>query len=99
MISGQRPDEQDEWSWYPTIENWRTGTAIDEFTPIYVALGVATKLHGAFTQDEIDNMDLPVIATLLGITNTDAVWGNDVDIVTRRMEAAKQGKTVDWSDV
>lgn len=43
-------------------KEWRTGTAIDNFTPVYRAL-----LGQGITPDIADGMDLTVIAVLLGV--------------------------------
>lgn len=50
----------------PDIE-WRTGTALDEFTPIYRALAIWTKTHGPLAPAEVDAMDMTVIAAILGL--------------------------------
>lgn len=48
-------------------EPWRTGGAIDEFTPIYLALARPTGRHGSISPAEADAMDLSLIAALMGV--------------------------------
>jgi hypothetical protein len=48
-------------------EAWRTGGALDEFTPIYLALARPTARHGAISPAEADAMDLSLIAALMGV--------------------------------
>ena len=48
-------------------ETWRTGGALDEFIPIYLALSRPTDRHGAIGPSEADAMDLSVIAALMGV--------------------------------
>lgn len=48
-------------------EPWRTGGALDEFTPIYLALARPTPRHGSISPTEADGMDLSVIAALMGV--------------------------------
>lgn len=48
-------------------ELWRTGGAIDEFIPIYLALARETDRHGHIGTLEADAMDLSVIAALMGV--------------------------------
>lgn len=48
-------------------EPWRTGGALDEFTPIYLALARETQRHGHISVAEADAMDLSLIAALMGV--------------------------------
>lgn len=46
---------------------WATGTAIDEFTGIYLALSYPTKARPTtYTAAEVDRMPVAVVAALLG---------------------------------
>ena len=79
---------------------WLTGTAIDEFTPIYMALAPATQTHGPLSPAEIDAMDIAVVAALLGIGargSTPAI-ADPADLTRRRMLAARRGETFTWSE-
>lgn len=95
------PDEApaDAWGELPAApESWRTETAIDEFTPIYLALGQATKKHGSIGPAEVDALDLSVVAALLGVGALD---GGDFqaasrDLMARRMAAAASGDEFSW---
>lgn len=44
-----------------------TGTALDEFLPIYWYLARATSLHPAMSPGEVDELDITVAAMLLGV--------------------------------
>lgn len=46
---------------------WWTGTVDDTFTPIYLAMGLATGRHGAFPPEMVDRMDLTTIAAFMGV--------------------------------
>lgn len=84
---GQAPDEE------PEVE-WRTGTALDEFSPIYRALAQQTKNHGPMSPAEVDACDIPTVALLLGI-GTDPGWDDMrqlADLARRRAA----GETVNW---
>jgi len=48
-------------------EPWRTGGALDEFTPIYLSLARTTQNHGPISPTEADGMDLSLIAALMGV--------------------------------
>ena len=79
-------------------ENWRTGTAIDEFTPIYMALARRTKRHEAIGPRDVDALDLSVVAALLGVGGID---GGDfesasADLIKRRLHAAQTGDEFSW---
>jgi hypothetical protein len=84
---GQAPDET------PEIE-WQTGTALDEFTPIYRALAVATKTHGAMSPPEVDACDIPTVALLLGI-GTDPGW-DDLRQLAELGRRRQAGEDVSW---
>jgi hypothetical protein len=84
----------------PEPERWHTGSAIDEFTPIYLALSRATKLHGAIAPSEVDALDLTVVAALLGVGGLD---GGDFDsasrdLIRRRAAAMATGADFSWED-
>ena len=53
-------------------ESWRTGGALDEFIPIYLALSRHTDRHGPIGPSEADLMDLSVIAALMGVGEAEA---------------------------
>lgn len=46
---------------------WRTGTVIDEFTPIYLSLAQWTKRHGPITPDQVDRLDISIVAAIMGV--------------------------------
>ena len=48
-------------------EPWRTGGAIDEFTPIYLSLARTRPRHGPISPAEADGLDLAIIASLMGV--------------------------------
>lgn len=75
---------------------WRTGTAIDEFTPLYRAFALTTKLHGPMSPDQVDQMDLTVAALLLGV-GTDPAASDMAELadLARRRAAGEQ---VSWDD-
>jgi hypothetical protein len=52
----------------------RTGTAIDEFTPIYRALARESKHHGPFAPDQVDGWDITVVAVVLGVDAGENEW-------------------------
>lgn len=85
---GPAPPEDDE-----TVE-WRTGTVLDEFTPVYRALAVATKLHGAMSPPEVDECDIPTVALLLGI-GTDPGW-DDMRQLAELGRRRAAGEDVSW---
>lgn len=84
-----------------------TGTAIDEFTPIYMAL-----LSRGVGQRDADAMDLSVVAAVLGVGEQPAApGGNDPHAMAqainaeriRRAEAAMakakaEGRTLTWAE-
>lgn len=76
---------------------WKTGTAIDEFSPIYRSLALATKLHGPMSPADVDGADLTVVALLMGI-GTDpgaADFAEFADLARRR----RAGEDVNWDDM
>lgn len=52
----------------------QTGTALDEFTPIYRALARETKHHGAFSPDQVDVWDITTVAVVLGVDAGENAW-------------------------
>lgn len=76
---------------------WKTGTAIDEFTPIYEALAVPTKTRRGFAPHEVDLMDISVAARLLGVGKSPMMAELDeLRELKRRREA---GESVGWEDL
>jgi hypothetical protein len=74
-----------------------TGTAMDEFLPIYRQLSRPTKDRRGFAPHEVDAMDLTVIAMLLG-------HGADPmrDQLAEQADLARRlaaGEDVNWDDV
>jgi hypothetical protein len=51
----------------PGADGWRTGTWLDEYTPIYLALNTPTRTRGAIPPSEVDRLEIPVVAAMLGI--------------------------------
>jgi hypothetical protein len=46
---------------------WATGTALDEFTGIYLALGYPTKARPqTYTADQVDRLPVAVVGALVG---------------------------------
>jgi hypothetical protein len=75
-----------------------TGTALDEFLPIYVALAMPTKTHGALSPADVDAMDLSVVAALLGVGNADNLEGEAAQLNAARLAAAAEGRPFSWDD-
>lgn len=75
-----------------------TDTPLDEFLPIYVALAMATKTHGALSPAEVDAMDISVVAALLGIGNADNLAGEAAQLNAARLAAAAEGREFTWDD-
>lgn len=76
---------------------WKTGTAIDEFTPIYRSFALATKQHGPMSPADLDGMDLTVVALLMGIgTDPGATDMADFAELARRRRA---GEDVSWDSM
>lgn len=72
--AAQAADEPaDTWA-PPAVEGWRTGTAIDEFTQLYLLLARPTKErpHG-LQPAQVDALELPVVAALLGVGGIESV--------------------------
>jgi hypothetical protein len=76
-----------------------TGTALDEFLPIYWYMARATKLHPAQSPDQVDALDIAVLAMLLGVqpeTPEDDLFGplsgdfeaDSARLIARRLAAA-----------
>jgi len=59
---------------YVTEPSIATGTALDEFLPIYRALARPTRTHGPFSPDDVDRWDISAVATVLGIDSGDGGW-------------------------
>lgn len=53
-----------------------TGTALDEFTPVYRALAKATDRHGPFSPSDIDGWDITTVAVVMGIDSGDSAWAH-----------------------
>src|SRR5690606_5064326 len=82
---------------------WRTGTAIDESTPIYLALALASppKPHGPLAPAEVDAMDISVVAALLGVGAPGSAppVADPAALTRQRMLAAREGRTLTWEDL
>jgi hypothetical protein len=76
---------------------WQTGTALDEFTPIYRALAVTTKAHGSMSPPEVDLCDVPTVALLLGI-GTDPEW-DDMRQLAELGKRRAAGEAVSWDSL
>ena len=71
--SGADEGPLDTWG-PPVVEGWRTGTAIDEFTQLYLLLARPTKERPQGLQPaQVDDLELPVVAALLGVGGIDSV--------------------------
>lgn len=77
------------------MPEWRTGTAMDEFTPIYLALAAGGR-YGRFTPAEVDAMDITLVALLLGMGADpgEADMAALADLARRRAA----GEDVNWWD-
>lgn len=79
-----------------------TGTALDEFLPIYWWMARATRLHGPHSASEVDALDLSVLAALLGVQadRPDDPFGSlsgdfaadSARLIRRRQEQARKAK-------
>lgn len=99
VTAGSPPPAADPWGVEPDAEGWRTGTAIDEFTPIYLALGRADpKRHGPIAPGDADLLDLSVVAALLGVGATDDFESAAADLNRRRLAAEREGRPFTWED-
>jgi hypothetical protein len=54
---------------------WQTGTAVDEFTPVYRSLALWTQRHGPLAPSEVDGMDISLIAVLMGVDAQGSMLG------------------------
>ena len=66
-----------------------TGTAIDEFTGVYLALAVPTKTRAAIDPAAADGMDLSVVAAMLGVV-ADPAKSQDPHLVAAAMAEARR---------
>lgn len=80
---------------------WLTGTLLDEFLPIYVALARPTAHHAGYSQAEVDAMDIAVVAAVLkaGADPRESEKAAAMDLTKRRMLAAKEGRTLTHADL
>lgn len=81
---------------------WATGTAIDEFTGVYVAFARATARHGALAPAEVDALDLSAAAALLGVGEDPYDEGDyttaAAELARERMAAAARGESYSWDN-
>lgn len=92
-------DEEDEdplAEFAPPEPAWQTGTALDEFLPIYKALAMTTGRHGALSPVDVDLMDISTVALLLGVDAgaaslpaIHAQWADDYDAVVATLGPAR----------
>lgn len=73
---------------------WQTGTALDEFTPIYRSLALATLRHGSLSPTEVDGMDISLIAVLVGVDATSTFEGAHQEWVREYRAAIDRGETL-----
>lgn len=80
-----------------------TGTALDEFLPIYWYMSRPTKLHPPYSALDVDALDISVVAMLLGVRPDEPEDGfgplsGDLDadsarLIARRQAAAAAGRS------
>lgn len=70
-----------------------SGTALDEFLPLYATLAMPTRQRPGYSQQEVDAMDLAVVATLLRVelVDTQDYESQAQAMLRRRLEAARAG--------
>jgi len=89
---------------------WLTGTAIDEFTGVYMALNTPTRTRAAIGPAEADLMDLTVVAGVLGVV-ADVNAATDPRVVAAAMADARrrgaqaamdrarsEGREISWAE-
>lgn len=69
-----------------------TGTAWDEFLPIYAALSIPSKFGRGFAAGEVDAMEIPVVGAMLRLRSRPVTVEDEaVDMMRRRLEAERLG--------
>ena len=66
------------------IESWRTGTWLDEYTPIYMALSQPGKNRGPMQPSEVDQLPIPMVGAFLGV-GSDPLRSDDVHRVSAEL--------------
>ena len=81
----------------PAVEGWRTGTAIDEFTALYLLLARPTRERpGGLHPGQVDDLEVAVVAALLGVGGIDSVHTEGQRALSGRMRhAAEVDKRID----
>lgn len=76
-------------------DTWHTGTVLDEFTPIYLALARATKMHGSISPVDVDPLDITLVAQLMGAGSDTYETVASTDLAEMRRRAAA-GEPISW---
>lgn len=66
------------------MDRWTTGTAWDEYGPIYEALMVPTRHRAALTPAEADQLPIHMVARLLGVGG-DLMRSSDPKVIAEAM--------------
>lgn len=91
------PEDSEPGFEEPKTQAWRTDTAIDLYTPLYLALAQHTKTHGPIGPSEAGDMDLSVVAAMLGVGRDDwADWS--AEMMAGVAEARAKGEEWTWPD-
>lgn len=76
-----------------------TGTYLDEFTPITLALSRATERHGPLSPADVDALDLSVAAALLGVGEKPDMLGQAFDMARARTGGEDGERPRRWADL
>lgn len=82
----------------PSEPSLITGTALDEFTPVYRSLARVTPRHGSFGESEIDGWDITTVAVVMGIDAGDVATSRLFDSWKDEYEAWKAEQVTDQSE-
>lgn len=69
-----------------------TGTAWDEFLPIYAALSIPNRWRRGYASHEVDEWEIPVVGTMLRLGARPVTIADEAaDMIRRRLEADRLG--------
>lgn len=74
---------------------WRTGRAIDEYTPIYLALAKRSDRHPQMTPEQVDRLSIPMCALLMGVGIDHEA--NDLAELAELARRRAAGEDVTWT--